>query len=200
MVALSTVIGLAQAIPVITGAIGSVAELFSSPAGGGQAVPAGGFGATIPGTSVAPVPQFAGAGGFQQAGFVPSVRPPVISVPAIPAKGARIPVGTALEFGALAVTGAQTGLEILRELNHQRRPECLEGISAKRIRESSRVCGLDLTAQSVGRPIEVVCQIVASRPRRRSRGISAADLRRTRSTARKINTTRKMLKKAVGGR
>lgn len=59
------------------------------------------------------------------------------------------------------------------------------GITAKKVKAMARSCGLEVTAAALGCPITLVCQVVATPTRRRS-GVSAADMRRTRSTIGKI--------------
>lgn len=59
-------------------------------------------------------------------------------------------------------------------------------VTAKQIIEAARVCGLEVAAQTFGLDVTQVCTVVVTRRRRRARGISAADLRRTRATIRKV--------------
>lgn len=59
-------------------------------------------------------------------------------------------------------------------------------VTAKQIIEAARVCGLEVAAQTFGLDVTQVCTVVVTRRRRRGRGISATDLRRTRSTIRKV--------------
>lgn len=66
-------------------------------------------------------------------------------------------------------------------------------VSSRKIREAVRGCGLDTAASMFGLSVEDVCFVFIQRRRRRG-GISATDLRRTRSTIRKINNMRKSLK------
>jgi len=66
-------------------------------------------------------------------------------------------------------------------------------VTSKKIRDAARFCGLDVAASMFGLDVEDVCFVVVSSGRRRSRGISASDLRRTRSTIRKINTMQRSL-------
>jgi len=58
-------------------------------------------------------------------------------------------------------------------------------ISKKGIKAMARVCGLDQTALTLGCPVTTICLVVAS-PTRRRTGISSADMRKTRSTIRKV--------------
>jgi len=103
----------------------------------------------------------------------PSLPGPTV---ATPVAAARVPLAI--------IGGAITIAEILR-LSRQNtgRPA-----SAAKIRDAARVCGMETAADTFGLSITQVCQVIIARPRRRSRGISAADMRRTRSTIRKITT------------
>jgi len=67
-------------------------------------------------------------------------------------------------------------------------------VTAKQIIEAARVCGLQVAADTFGLDVTQVCELIVTRRRRRARGISAADLRRTRSTIRKVANIRKELK------
>ena len=66
-------------------------------------------------------------------------------------------------------------------------------VSSRIIRESVRVCGIETTASAFGLSETDICRIAVSTGRRRARGISASDLRRTRSTIRKVGSIRKQL-------
>lgn len=126
-------------------------------------------------------PAGAALGGAIGAAFVPSPRPsfPGPTVQAgLPALIPSLPrIGGALALGVLTI------VELLR-LSRERtgRPA-----SSRKIRESARICGIALTAQTFALTESEVCQIIVSTGRRRARGISAADLRRTRSTLRKVH-------------
>jgi len=67
-------------------------------------------------------------------------------------------------------------------------------VSRRDIYNAAKHCGLGVAAQTYGLSESEVCQIVVKGLPRRRRGISAADLRRTRSTIRKISTMRKDLR------
>ncbi len=72
------------------------------------------------------------------------------------------------------------------------------GATAKKIVRSARECGIELAAATFGLNVLDVCFLIAQPPSRRSRGISAADMRRTRSTIRKVTTIQKQLKALSG--
>lgn len=67
-------------------------------------------------------------------------------------------------------------------------------VSRKMVFAAVRACGIELTAQSFGLSELEVCSIVSRGMPRRSRGISAADMRRTRSTISKISNMQRSLK------
>lgn len=67
-----------------------------------------------------------------------------------------------------------------------------KSISKKGLKSMVRVCGLQQTAATIGCSITAVC-LVASSPTRRRSGISASDMRRTRSTINKVTKMYKSL-------
>jgi len=70
--------------------------------------------------------------------------------------------------------------------------------TVKQVKDMIRVCGIEATAQATGLTATSVC-IVGTHPiHRRGRGISAADMRRTRSTIRKVHTIQHELKALAG--
>jgi len=122
-------------------------------------------------------------GGILGGAITSSFTRPNISIPGptvTPVSASRVP-GLIVGAGLMAVG---TVAELLRlSRNNTGRPA-----SARKIRDAARVCGLEQAASMFGLSTAQVCQIIISRPRRRGRGISAADMRRTRSTIRKIST------------
>ncbi len=60
------------------------------------------------------------------------------------------------------------------------------GATARKIVKAARDCGIELAAATFGLSVLDVCFLIAQPPTRRRRGISAADMRRTRSTLRKV--------------
>jgi len=73
-------------------------------------------------------------------------------------------------------------------------------VSAQSIRAAALTCGIALAAEIFGLNESEICEVVITKRRRRSRGISAADMRRTRSTLRKICTIQKQVKDVTGRR
>jgi len=132
-------------------------------------------------------PVGAALGGAIGAGFVAPRRPsspgPTVQqavfrgIPRLSGPAGR---GGGILGPAIAVATVAELLAISREATG--RPA-----SSRKIRESARVCGIALTAETFGLTESQVCQIIVATGRRRARGISAADLRRTRSTLRKVH-------------
>ncbi len=156
---------------------------------------------TSTGTSVGPavgVPS--GFGGVAQAGFVgPAARAGAAVLPTIlprivdqfierpgpvPAATAQLPFMTGTRK---TMTRKQFILATARANN--------PGATAKKIIRSARECGIELAAATFGLDVMSVCFLIAQPPTRRARGISAADLRRTRSTLRKVGNIQRDLSK-----
>lgn len=72
------------------------------------------------------------------------------------------------------------------------------GATSKKIIRAAKDCGIELAAATFGLDILDVCFLLAQPVSRRSRGISAADMRRTRSTIRKVTTIQRQLKDLSG--
>jgi len=100
-----------------------------------------------------------------------------------PTVQARLPIFPA--GAALFAGGAAVG--IIAELLRLSRERTGRPASSRKIREAARVCGIALAAQTFQLSESEICTIIVSTGRRRARGISAADLRRTRSTLRKVH-------------
>lgn len=81
---------------------------------------------------------------------------------------------------ALTVLGIAELLRLSRETTGQ-------VVTRQKIVDAVKHCGIELAASMFGLSETEICQIVISRGRRRGRGISASDLRRTRSTIRKVH-------------
>jgi len=117
------------------------------------------------------------------------LRLPVPRIPAPPAGRTPIPIPIPDfdPFGRRKTTGR------LGEILDRARRSTGGAVSSRKIRDAVRHCGLDTAAGMFGLSVEDVCFVFIQRRRRRG-GISATDLRRTRSTIRKINNMRKSLK------
>lgn len=139
-------------------------------------------------------------GGALTGAFAPKVRPagliagPTISGSVSPTvQQARVPIRFP---GGIGFGVGVTVAELLR----QSRETTGRPVSSRIIRESVRVCGIETTASAFGLSETDICRIAVSTGRRRARGISASDLRRTRSTIRKVAGIRKQLTALGAGR
>lgn len=142
---------------------------------------------TVPSVASAALAAF---GGVTRGGF-PIGRPPVPARLPIPRFPGRLPGGAG---GAIAGGVVSVVAEILaRSRDATGRP-----VSAAKIRDAARACGLEVAAEMFGISTLDVCAIVIAKRRRRARGISASDMRRTRSTLRKISGLRKDVKAVTG--
>ncbi len=110
-----------------------------------------------------------------------------LPVPRAPGTPLPIPVPRLFDFNG---NGPKTRLG---EILDRARRATGGAVSSRKIRDAVRGCGLDTAASMFGLSVEDVCFVFIQRRRRRG-GISATDLRRTRSTIRKINNMRKSLK------
>ena len=165
----------------ITGAVGGffTGGLPGAVIGGARGFLGGGT-ATTPTTMMRP-PQLQGKPLGQVLNIAGRPPPPRTTSPVIPARGSMMFSGSA----------PLTALQTITESTGRRIP-------ASRILEIARVCGLEIAAETLGVDVSVICRVVLERRRRRSRGISAADLRRTSSTIRKINTMSRRLSELCG--
>lgn len=150
-----------------------IGGLLGGPAGAvfGAGISAG-FARPAPSPQPIGIPQFLGsaigptARGFGTTGFGVTRRRTGLGL--APIIGAAI-VATVAEL--LAISREQTGQPVTRQ----------------KVVDAVKHCGIELAASMFGLSETEICQIVVSRGRRRGRGISAADMRRTRSTIRKVH-------------
>jgi len=95
------------------------------------------------------------------------------------------------QFGGTAVIargiGATGIVGLIASLFAVSRDRTGQPINRKKVAAAVRVCGISMAAQMFALSELEICQIVISKGRRRGRGISAADLRRTRATLRKVH-------------
>ncbi len=125
----------------------------------------------------------------------PVAAPAPVQIQPVQAAAGVLPAIRAGAIGAGAMAtgflgfGSGNGTPLSRARDSQgRRP------SRRRVITAARICGLEVAAQSFGLSITELCEIVSKGMPRRSRGISSADMRRTRSTLRKMSTMRKTLR------
>ncbi len=171
----------------------------------------GGFGGSTPiGVAAVGGPGFPGAGPVQQGTSVGPTTNPIFGDPVSANLGGVVPaVVRALPRilpAAAAVGAVEVGSRMLipgpatgQFLHPHKIPTTRRGIilanarafnpgaTSKKIIRSARQCGLELAAATFGLTVLDVCFLIAQPPTRRARGISAADLRRTRATVRKVH-------------
>lgn len=146
-----------------------IGGLFGGPAGAalGSAVTAG-----FTGPQTVSIPSQIGptARGFGTTGFDVTRRR--VGLTGLAARGV---LGTALVVGTIA------------ELLFRARENTGRTVTRQKVVDAVKHCGIILAAEMFGLSETEICQIVISKGRRRGRGISAADMRRTRSTIRKVH-------------
>jgi len=90
-------------------------------------------------------------------------------------------------FGPLAGAVAVTAAGVIAELLFKATNNTGRRVTAQQVRDAVTHCGIALAADMFGLSESEICTIVIAKKRRRRRGISAADIRRTRSTIRKVH-------------
>ncbi len=170
---ISPIAGLASTIG---GAIGAVRGAFGAPARATQPV------------SVVKAQKLAG--------FSTSSAPSGVTRLQAPAQARG---GLPLVPGGRALTLMGRGSR-LSELLQAARTFTGRAVTAQAIRAAALTCGIALAAEIFGLNESEVCEVVIAKKRRRSRGISAADMRRTRSTLRKVCTIQRQVKEVTGRR
>lgn len=113
--------------------------------------------------------------------FLPSSVGPSVQ----PVAGLRLPRAT-LAFSS--IEGVSQLLKISRDATGQ-------AVTRQKVADAVKHCGIPMAAEIFSLSESEICQIVISKRRRRSRGISAVDLRRTRSTIRKVHNIQHDLKR-----
>lgn len=101
--------------------------------------------------------------------------------------------GAALVEGALNLFGGGSG-DAISEILAQARQN-VRGATKNKIIAAAKVCGISLAAETYGLSDTQICQVIVAGRTRRRRGISAADIRRTKRTIRFVSSLRKDLKK-----
>ncbi len=133
------------------------------------------------------------------ASFIPPRAPAAVGPAVVPAALAPAIIPRLAPLVRGMIGGIAAGVTIA-ELLRRSRESTGRSVSVKKIVEAARVCGLEVAAETFGLSVTEICTIIVSRRRRRRRGISATDLRRTRSTIRKITNMRRDFKKMIGAR
>ena len=92
-------------------------------------------------------------------------------------------------FGAGVAAGT-----IVSEILQRARENSGQRVTKNKIIDSARACGIELTAQTFGISETDVCKVIVAGRSRRRRGVSAADVRRTKRTLRFVRSIKKDLK------
>lgn len=99
--------------------------------------------------------------------------------------------GTALQlFG----NGNGNGRNPIQEILRKAREATGGPVTRNRIIDAAKACGLETTAQTFGLDLREVCLVIVKGRTRRRRGVSAADIRRTKRTINFASKVRKDLK------
>ncbi len=206
MVAISSVLGAVSALPSIVAGVDSVVDFLGGIFGGSTATPG-----IAPGTPQTGFGSPFGQQGIAQAGTSvgPMIDVGIAAIPAIatavstvlatrPVTGFGSPFGQTniarpLPVGGIVRPGpggvqTMTRKQFILATARAFSP----GATAKKIIRSARQCGIELAAATFGLNVLDVCFLIAQPATRRSRGISAADIRRTRSTMRKVNSLKNL--------
>ncbi len=154
-----------------------------------QAALTGGFGGPVTSTGTSVGPQVLSPGGFIPGDPIQAGMGGVVAR-AVPRIAAAVTGAGAVEVGSRMVLGpappSRRGGMTRRQLILAQARAFSPGATAKKVVRSARQCGIELSAATFGLSVLDVCFLIAQPATRRARGISAADLRRTRSTLRKV--------------
>lgn len=101
-------------------------------------------------------------------------------------------IGAGIVEGALSIFN-RTGSELSEILAEAR--SNVRGATKSKIIAAAKACGLEVAAATYGLDLTDVCRVVVAGRTRRRRGVSAADIRRTKRTLRFVSSLRKDLKK-----
>lgn len=146
--------------------------------------------ATQPGPiSVGPNGPQVQAGGF----FPSSVVPQVASLGRLPSVVRDIGLGVGLS-GVPALFGGNGNGNPISAILAKARAATGGAVTRNKIIEASKACGLETTAGTFGLDVREVCLVVVKGRTRRRRGVSAADIRRTKRTIGFASKIRKDLK------
>lgn len=188
--------------------IGSIAE----PIGKALFGPVGGFlGEGISTALTAPAPaQAATIGRATQVGPITSTTlPQFVGGPTVAptsigpsfASLARLPtvirdIGTGIGLGALPSLLSSNGnaQNPISRILAKARAATGGPVTRNKIIEAAKACGLELAASTFGLDVREVCMVVVKGRTRRRRGVSAADIRRTKRTIHFASKIRKDLK------
>lgn len=190
--------------------LGSIAPFIGAQLGG----PIGGVIGTGVAAALAPAPRAVSVVGRQTQpvaqvpGAMTSVVPVPVSVPRVSFAGTRQPgtegfgvqrrrVGltglVARGFGGAFGGGVLAG-SIISNILQTSRENTGQRVTRNKIIDAARACGIELTADTFGISESDVCKVIVAGRSRRRRGVSAADVRRTKRTLRFVRSIKKDLK------
>ena len=138
-------------------------------------------------TSIVPVPvnvpriQFPGTRAFGTEGF--AVQRRRVGLTGVVARG----------VGGLFAGGVTAGL-VISDILQRARENSGQRVTKNKIIDSAKACGIELTAETFGLSESDVCKVIVAGRSRRRRGVSAADVRRTKRTLRFVRSIKKDLK------
>jgi len=187
--------------PVVGGAVGG---FFGGPAGAqaGLALGAGVSSALEPDAVAAATIGRATQPGPVSATFLPAVRPgfqgggifPSSTGPTALAGG----LGRFLGRGGTALqlfgNGNGNGANVIATILAKARAATGGPVTRNKIIDAAKVCGLETAASTFGLDVREICMVVVKGRTRRRRGVSAADIRRTKRTINFASKVRKDLK------
>jgi len=89
---------------------------------------------------------------------------------------------------------AMAGAGIIAEILFKSRENTGQRVTKNKIIDAAKSCGIELAADSFGLSETDVCKVIVAGRSRRRRGVSAADVRRTKRTLRFVRSIKKDLK------
>jgi len=132
-------------------------------------------------------PQFVGTG-------VPSsIAPTMASLARLPAVIRDVGVGLGIST-VLPIFGGGNGKSPISTILAKARAATGGPVTRNKIIDAAKTCGLEVAANTFGLEVREVCLVVVKGRTRRRRGVSAADIRRTKRTIHFASKVRKDLK------
>jgi len=189
--------------------IGSIAEpilsAFGGPIGGilgagiGMAMtpePAAAVAATGRATQAGPISNLGGPVNPQFAGALAptSIAPTMASLARLPAVIRDIGTGIGLSTLPTILGGNGNGRSPISMILAKARAATGGPVTRNKIIDAAKTCGLEVAANTFGLEVREVCLVVVKGRTRRRRGVSAADIRRTKRTIHFASKVRKDLK------
>lgn len=138
-------------------------------------------------TSIVPVPV-----NVPRVSFAPSRQP---GTEGFGVQRRRVGLTGAVARGALGMfSGGVVAGTIIGDILQRARENSGQRVTKNKIIDSARACGIELTADTFGLSETDVCKVIVGGRSRRRRGVSAADIRRTKRTLRFVRSIKKDLK------